>query len=243
MKRSLFVIFIFICFVCAVPVSISGGVLNLLVNYKPGAEKSSGISANIKDGYWRFPVMEAQPFLESETYSIVVEGYDTIKSHSEVLELTGASVSRKNILFPLNGKLEIRNNEDFPRTLVLFKDGDKDLKKEIKVPGKGSVQQFFDTSGNYTIVDTLFQWNTVYVRVLATSYLLSLRGGNNKINIPDLSPGSYTIRFYYGTKWVYQEDFIMVSNSSQNLGYRIEEGQVNGVNTTAYSTTVEERRY
>lgn len=241
MRKSLFIIFI--CFLCAVPVSISGGVLNLLVSYKPGAEKSSGTSANIKDGYWRIPVMEVSPSLESESYSIVIEGYDTIKSHLEVLELTGASVSRKNILFPLNGKLEIRNGEDFPRTLVLFKDGDKDMKKEIEVPGKGSVEQSFDSSGNYTIVDTLFQWNTVYLRVLSTSYLLPLSEGNNKINIPDLSPGSYTIRFYYGTKWVYQEDFMMVSNSSQNLGYKVQDGQVNSVNTTTYSTTVEDGRY
>jgi len=241
MRKSLFVIFI--CFLCAAPVSIFGGVLNLLVSYKPGAEKSSGTSANIKDGYWRLPLMEVPPSLESESYSIVIEGYDTIKSHSEVLELTGASVSRKNILFPLNGKLEIRNNEDFPRTLVLFKDGDKDMKKEIEVPGKGVVQQSFDTSGNYTIVDTLFQWNTVYLRVLSTSYILPLSDGNNKINIPDLSPGSYTIRFYYGTRWVYQEDFIMVSNSLQNLGYRIQDGQINSVNTTTYSTTVEGRGY
>lgn len=241
MRKSLFIIFI--CFLCVAPVSISGGVLNLLVSYKIGTEKSSGTSAGIKDGYWRLPLMEVPSFLESEAYSIVIEGYDTIRSHSEVLELTGASVSRKNILFPLNGKLEIRNNEDFPRTLVLFKDGDKDAKKEIEVPAKGIVEQSFDVSGNYTIVDTLFQWNTVYLRVLTTSYLLPLSDGNNKINIPDLSPGSYTIRFYYGIRWVYQEDFIMVSNSSQNLGYRIRDGQVNSVSTTTYSTTVEGRRY
>ena len=235
---------VLICLFCIVaPFSITGGVLKLLVNYNVGLERSSGASANIKDGYWRFPVIDVPSSFESESYSIVIEGYDTIKTHSEVLELTGASVSRKSVLLPLNGQLEIRNNEDFPRTLVLFKEGDKDRKKEIKVPAKGSFLQIFDSSGDYTVVDTLFQWNIVYVRVLSTSYLLPVKAGNNKMNIPDLSPGSYTIRFYYGTKWIYQEDFVMVSNSSQNLGYRIQDGQVSSVNSTTYSTTVEDGIY
>lgn len=221
----------------------TGGVLKLLVNYKKGFEKSKGTSANIKDGYWRLPVLDTPSVYERESYSIVIEGYDTIRNYTEVLELTGASVSRNSMLFPLNGKLEIRNNENFPRKLMIFKDGDKDWKKEVEVPAKGSVTQIFDMSGDYTVLDTMFQWNTVYLRVLSTSYILPVKAGKNKVSIPDLSPGSYTIRFYYGTKWIYQEDFVMVSNSSQNLGYRIENSQVSSVNSTSYSTTVEESRY
>ncbi len=242
MRRK--IVEILICLLCVTaPFSITGGVLKLLVNYKAGQEKNMGTSANIKDGYWRLPVIDPQPSLEAETYSIVIEGYDTIKNYTEVLELTGASVSRNSILFPLNGNLEIKNNEDFSRKLIFFKDGDKDWKKEVEVPAKGSITQNFDTSGDYTVVDSLFQWNTVYLRVLSTSYLLPIKSGNNKMSIPDLSPGSYTIRFYYGTKWIYQEDFVMVSNASQNLGYRIEDGQVSSVNSTSYSTTVEDGMY
>jgi hypothetical protein len=221
----------------------TGGVLKILVNYSRGPERIVGTSANIKDGYWRIPVVDVPPSVESESYTVVIEGYDTIKGYSEVLELSGASVSRNSVLFPLNGKLEIKNNENFPRKLIFLKDGDKDWKKEVEVPANGSKIQSFDTSGDYTVVDDLFQWNTVYVRVLSTSYLLPVKTGKNRIDIPDISPGSYTIRFYYGTKWVYQEDFVMVSNSSQNLGYKINDGQVSSVNSTSFSTTVDGRGY
>jgi hypothetical protein len=66
---------------------------------------------------------------------------------------------------------------------------------------------------------------------LKSSYIFPIEEGSNKFEIPDISPGSYTIRIYYGTRWIYQEDFVMVSNSPQNLVYKIEESSVSSVNS------------
>lgn len=236
MKKILsFALVIF--FLAFSPLSVSAGMLKLLVGYKKSTEKIDNKRVDINDGYWRFPVVDVPKSLEREGYAIVIEGYDTIKKQKETLELVGASVSRNSILFPVDGVLTIENKEDFSRTMNILQEGEKNEKIELVVPARGSISHSFSTPGDYTVVDTMFQWNTVYVRVLKTAYIFSISEGANRIDIPDISPGTYTIRVYYGIRWVYQEDFVMVSNSAQNIGYRIENNSIFSVNTTSYSTT------
>lgn len=230
MRKNVHVIAV--CFaVILFPVFISAGMLKISVVYKKGIEKNDNINVDIKDWYWKFPVVNVTGSQEREKYSIVVEGYETIKKHVDTLELIGASVSRKNILFPADGVLRIENKEDFPRILSVLQEGEKNEKIDITIPAKGKVEHVFSTPGDYTIVDTLFQWNTVYVRVLKYNYIFPVNEGSNQFDIPDISTGSYTIRIYYGTRWIYQEDFVMVSSAPQSLVYKIENSSVSSINS------------
>ncbi|HQN72092.1 MAG TPA: hypothetical protein PLB16_01615 [bacterium] len=232
------------CFVVVIvflilhPFNAEAGMLKLLVSYKKGIEKAGHKTTEIVDGYWRFPVLEVPKPLEREKYSFVIEGYQTIKNVNETLELIGAGISRSNILLPTEGVLTIENREDFPRKINILKEGENSEKVELTVPAKGSITHVFSSSGDYTLVDTLFQWNTVYVRVLQSTYLFVVNEGSSRIEIPDIAPGTYTVRVYYGIRWVYQEDFVMISNAAQNIGYRIEDGTVYSINSTSYSTTI-----
>jgi hypothetical protein len=227
-----------IVFLILHPFNADAGMLKLLVSYKKGIEKAENKTIDITDGYWRFPVLEVPKPSEKEKYSFVIEGYHTIKNVNETLELIGAGVSRNNVLLPTEGVLTIENKEEFPRKINILKEGADSEKVELTVPAGGSLTHVFSSSGDYTLVDTLFQWNTVYVRVLQNTYLFVINEGANRIEIPDIAPGTYTVRVYYGIRWVYQEDFVMISNSAQNIGYRIEEGTVYSINSTSYSTTI-----
>ncbi len=220
------------------PFNLQAGMLKILISYKKGVEKADHKTVDIADGYWRFPVVEVPKPLEREKYSFVIEGYQTVKNVTETLELIGAAISRSNVLLPTEGVLTIENKEDFPRKINILKEGENSEKVELTVPAKGSVTHVFSSSGDYTIVDTVFQWNTVYVRVLQNTYLFVIDEGSNRIEIPDIAPGTYTVRVYYGIRWVYQEDFVMISNAAQNIGYKIEEGTVFSINSTSYSTTI-----
>lgn len=230
MKKKVFVFFAGFVLMCF-PMIISAGMLNISIGYKKSFEKSENVRVDIKDGYWKIPVMLVPKSLEREKYSIVIEGYEAIKEHSDTLQLIGASVSRNNILFPVDGVLNIENKEDFPRVLAILQEGEKNEKVEITVPAKSSAVHIFTVPGDYTIVDTMFQWNTVYIRVLKTSYIFSIEEGSNKFDISDISPGSYTIRIYYGTRWIYQEDFVMVSNAPQSIVYKIDQASVTSINS------------
>lgn len=227
--KSKFSIFFLGFLIMCIPLAASAGMLKMVVNYKKGSEKKEHAFVDIKDGYWKMPVVKVSKPLEREKYSIVIEGYETIKNHTDTLELIGASVSRNSMLFPMDGFLRVENKENFPRVVTILQEGEKNEKIEITVPPNGFNTHAFSSSGDYTIVDTLFQWNTVYVRVLKSSHLFSIEEGVNKFDIPDISPGSYTIRVYYGTRWIYQEDFVMVSNAPQNLVYKIENSSVSSV--------------
>jgi len=220
------------------PLTINAGLLKLMISYKKSEEKIEHKKIDINDGYWKFPVTGVPKPLEREKYYVVIEGYNSIKKVEETLDLKGAGVSRNSFLLPMEGGLVIQNHEDFPRTLNLLMEGENNLKTELTIPAKGSLTHVFSSPGDYTLVDTLFQWNTVYVRVLRTNYLFVIEEGANRINVPDIAPGTYTIRIYYGIRWIYQEDFVMISNSSQNIGYRIENNTIYSVNSASYSTTI-----
>ncbi|HNW81815.1 MAG TPA: hypothetical protein PKG52_02890 [bacterium] len=230
MKKRLCAFFALLA-VMLIPMMVSAGMLKIMVGYKKGFEKSDHVRVDIKDWYWKMPVVQVPKSLEREKYSVVIEGYEAIRKHTDTLELTGASVSRNSILFPVDGLLRIENKENFPRILSILQEGEKNDKIEITVPAKGTSEHVFMVPGDYTIVDTLFQWNTVYIKVLKSSYIFPIDEGPNRFEIPDISPGSYTIRIYYGTRWIYQEDFVMVSNSPQSLVYKIDESSVSSVNS------------
>ncbi|MGI6393204.1 MAG: hypothetical protein ACOX2F_00470 [bacterium] len=220
------------------PANIYGETLRLQINYTKGAEKTESQPANVVDGYWRYPVINVPKVMEQEKYSFVIEGYKTIKSLKEVLTLNGVGVGRSNILFSTDGVLVIENKENFSRNFEIVRDGEDPQKKELSVPAKGSVSHVFSEAGDYTLVDTLFKWNSVQIKVLPQTYLFVMDEGVNRIEISDIPPGTYTVRVFYGTRWIYQEDFVMISSAAQNFGYKIEGGKVFSVNSTAYSTTL-----
>jgi hypothetical protein len=238
LKKTAYLVFSIVLVILFHPFNADAGMLKVLISYKKGIEKADHKTPDIADGYWRFPVLEVSKPLEKEKYAFVIEGYQTIKNINEAIELIGAGISRNNVLLPTDGVLTIENKEDFPRKVNILKEGDNNEKVELTVPAKGSITHVFSSAGDYTLVDTIFQWNTVYVRVLPNTYLFIINEGSNRIEIPDIAPGTYTVRVYYGIRWVYQEDFVMISNAAQNIGYKIEDGTVFSINSTSYSTTI-----
>jgi hypothetical protein len=239
MKNNLlFIVFAAIFILFCFQETVSASKLKILVNYKKGAERIDSKPPDIKDGYWRMFVTEVPPSLEKEKYTAVIEGYDAISNYSDTLNLFGISVDRKSLLFPINGVFDIQNKENFVRSFDLFREGEESPVAKFEIPAGGSVSYSFISSGEYTLVDTIYSWNIVRINVLNVNKLIPFNEGSNSFEITDISSGTYTLRIYYGSRWIYQEDFIVVGSSTQTLGYKIENGNVESVPTGTYTTTV-----
>ena len=233
MKRFFAVFFIFSMFVC-VPFSVSATMIKLTVNYARGEERGEQYRIDIRDGYWNFPVLTVPKGLEREQYSVVIEGYKpSSEANREKLELSGAEFSRRKILFPVNGALTIENTENFPRKISVSKDGGEPV--SIEIQPQSSAEHVFNESGDYTITDGSFPWNVSYVKVLGTTYVWRLKEGNNNKDIPDIAPGSYSLKIYYGTRDIYTEDFMVVQNAAQSFIYKIDKGRVENLNAISTS--------
>lgn len=217
------------------PSVVSAAMIKLEINCKPSEEKNE-YRVDIKDGFWKFPVAEAQKSKEKEQYSVVIESYNSTETKNDKLLLVGAEFSRRYLLVPKDGILTIENKEDFTRQLTLSREGGAEP-ETLTIQPKSSVQQKFTEAGDYTLTDESFTWNTVSIKVLTTNFVWTLKEGANNRSIPDIAPGSYNLKIYYGTRWIYQEDFMVVQNAAQNFTYRIENGKV--VNLNSYSTSMD----
>lgn len=217
------------------PSVVSAAMIKLEINCRPGEEKNE-YRVDIKDGFWKFPVAEAQKSKEKEQYSVVIESYNSTENKNEKLLLVGAEFSHRYLLFPKDGILTIENKEDFVRQLTLLREGGSEP-ETLTIQPKSSVQQKLTEAGDYTLTDESFSWNTVSIKVLTTNFVWTLKEGANNRSIPDIAPGSYNLKIYYGTRWIYQEDFMVVQNAAQNFTYRIENGKV--VNLNSYSTSMD----
>jgi hypothetical protein len=239
MKGKRFIIFLFFAVAIGFSGELAASKLRILINYKKGLERIEERPLDIRDGYWKIPVTDELPLSEErEYYTAVIEGYDQISNYSDTINLIGLSVDRRSVLFPVNGTMELTNSEKFKRVFELFREGEENAVAKIEVDGNGSESYSFINPGEYTLVDKVFRWNTVRIRVLSVSKLIRFSEGSNSFEITDISSGTYTLRVYYGSRWIYQEDFIVIGSSDQTLGYRIENGNVESVPTGTYTTTV-----
>ena len=229
--------FISLFFLCSLlfPSAVSAAMIKLEINCKPGYEKNE-YRVDIKDGFWKFPVMEIPQAKEKEQYSVVIESYNSTETKNEKLFLNGAEFSHRYLLFPKDGILTIENNEGFPRQISILREGGSEP-ETFTVQAKSSIQHRFTEAGDFKLTDESFYWNVVSVKVLTTNFVWTLKEGSNNRTIPDIAPGSYNLKIYYGTRWIYQEDFMVVQNSVQNFTYKIENGKV--VNLNSYSTSID----
>ena len=173
---------------------------------------------------------------EKEQYSVIIEGYKpAAEAVKEKLEVSGAEFSRRKILFPANGILTIENKENFPRKITITREGGEPVSFDL--PPHSSFDHTFTEAGDFTVTDGAFPWNTSFVKVLTTTYVWRVKEGSNNKDIPDIAPGSYSLKIYYGTKDVYTEDFMVVQNAAQSFIYKIENGRVNNLN--AISTSID----
>ena len=217
-----------------IPFSVSATMIKLTINYNRGEEKGDQYRVDIRDGYWNFPVMIVPNSKEKEQYSVVIEGYKpAAEATKEKLELAGAEFSRKKILFPTNGTLTIENKEKFPRKITIALEGSEPV--SIEIQPQSSVGYLFAESGDYTITDESFPWNTSFVKVLTTTYVWRVKEGSNNKDLPDIASGSYSLKIYYGTKDIYTEDFTVVSNAAQSFIYKIDKGRVENLNAISTS--------
>jgi len=230
-KNSIF-FFVFLLF-ALLPVSVSAAMIKIDINYKPGEERNE-YGADIKDGYWNFPAVKVPKSREKEQYSVIIESYDTKESKNEKIEINGAEFSRRHILLPVNGVITFVNKEDFQRQISIIGEGESEP-VTVTVPPKSFVQQPFIAAGSYKIIDGMFSWNTISVNVLTTNYVWTLKENNNRRDVPDIAPGSYTLKIYYGTTRIYSDAFTVVENAVQNFTYKIENGRVTNLDTLSTS--------
>ena len=233
MKRFLTVFFMFSLFLC--PLVASAAMINLNINYVRSNEKTTE-AVDIKDGYWYFPVVNVPDVKEHENYSVVIEGYHAVEAKNEVVKIVGLGFSRQNLLLPIEGIITFENKENFGRKISIEKNGTSEV-VDFFVQPNSVVQHSFSSDGDYIVTDVSYPWNKISVKVLNTSYLWTLKDGSNNRNIPDIAAGSYTLRIYYGIKWIYQEDFMVVPSATQNFIYKIDNGRVISLNT--YSTSMD----
>ncbi len=236
MKRF-FALFFICSFFFLIPFSVSATMIKLTINYNRGEERGDQYRVDIRDGYWNFPVLNIPKDKEKEQYSVVIEGYKpAAESKKEKIELSGAEFSRKKILFPKNGTLIVENKENFPRKIVITREGGGEP-VSIEIQPQSSVEHLFTEAGDYKIADESFPWNTSSVKVLDTTYIWRLKEGSNNKDIPDIAPGSYSLKIYYGTVSIYTEDFMVVQNAAQSFIYKIDKGRV--VNLNSFSTSMD----
>ncbi len=226
-------------FICSlfflIPFSVSATMIRFTINYTRGEEKGEQNKIDILDGYWNFPVLNIPKNKEQEQYSVVVEGYkSTSNIKSEKLELSGAEFDRRKILFQANGLMIIENKENFPRKVKITHDGDEPVLLELQP--NSSAQHTFNEVGDYTITDESFPWNVSNVKVINT-YIWKLKEGGNNKDIPDIAPGTYSLKIYYGTKDIYTEDFMVVQSAAMNFIYKIDKGRVTNLNS--FSTSMD----
>ena len=235
MKRF-FALFFICSFFVLIPFSVSATMIRLTINYNRGEEKGEQYRVDIRDGYWNFPVLNAQKGKEKEQYSVVIEGYKpSAEARKEKLELYGAEFSRRKILFPKNGVLIIENKEKLPRKITVAHEGGESVSLEIQP--NSSAEHTFTESGDYTITDESIPWNSSSVKVLETTSVWRIKEGSNNKDIPDIAPGSYSLKIYYGTNSIYTEDFMVVQNAAQSFIYKIDKGRV--VNLNSFSTSMD----
>lgn len=232
MKKFLVLFFVFSILI---PFSVSATMIKLTVNYSRGEEKGDQYRVDIRDGYWNFPVMTVPKGKEREQYSVIIEGYNTTTetAKEDKIELQGANFSRKKLLFPKNGVIVIENKENFPRKISITREGGEPVSLDLQP--QSSVEYAFAESGDYTVTDATFPWNTAFVKVLSVTSVWRLKEGNNNKDIPDIAPGSYSLKIYYGTKDIYTEDFMVVQNAAQSFIYKIENGRVENLNAISTS--------
>ena len=232
MKRFLVMFFILL----SIPFSVSATMIKLTINYNRGEERGDQYRIDIRDGYWNFPVLNAPKGKEKEQYSVVIEGYNTTpENRNEKLELSGAEFNRRRLLLPKNTLITIENKENFLRKITVSHEGGEPVSLELQP--KSSVQYTFADSGDYTITDESFPWNTSSVKVLTTSYVWRVKEGSNNRDVPDIAPGSYSMKIYYGIREIYQEDFMVVQNAAQSFIYKIDKGRV--TNLSSFSTSMD----
>ena len=216
------------------PFAVSATMIKLTINYKRGEERGEQYRVDIRDGYWNFPVLIVPKSQEKEQYSVIIEGYKpAAEVKKENLELAGAEFSRRKILFPTNGVLTIENKENLPRKITISHEGGEPV--SLDIPPQSSLDHAFTEAGDYTITDGSFPWNTSVVKVLTTTYLWRIKEGGNNKDIPDIAPGSYSLKIFYGTNVIYTEDFMVVQNAAQSFIYKIDNGRVENLNAISTS--------
>ena len=235
MKRF-FVLFFISSMFFLLPFSVSATMIKLTINYNRSEEKGEQYRVDIRDGYWNFPVLNVPKGKEKEQYSVVIEGYKpSAEAKKEKIELSGAEFNRRKILFPKNGTLTIENKEKLPRKITITPEGGEPV--SIEIQPQSSVEHIFAESGDYMIEDGLFTWNISTVKVLETNYVWRVKEGSNNKDIPDIAPGSYSLKIYYGVNSIYTEDFMVVQNAAQSFIYKIDKGRV--INLNSFSTSMD----
>jgi len=184
----------------------------------------------VKDNSWSFQLKQPPTVTDPILYYLVLN-FNTNVKQNETLYLRGLYVEPQDILLGHNSTLVIKNDEDISREFTII-DSEGTAIRLLTIPPNSSILYTFDESGNYKIKDSLYFWNLVKVTVMDdTQQVYQIRKRTENIIINNVTSGSYNLKIYRGTKWIFQEDFTLVTTNDFPLSYIIKDGDVLRTNT------------
>ncbi len=216
--------------IMSVASTLSAARLVIRVDYVP-QKKQMATRDIVKDNVWRIPVLAPPQVNDTSRFYVVLNIHATTRQ-SETLYLEGLYAEPRSLLLGTDASLTVVNKEDIPRNLVII-DSEGTAIKELNIAGESKVSYTFSKAGDYKIKDSVFFWNAIPVTVLNdTMQVHQINQRTQIITIDNLSSGSYNLRIYHGTKWIFQEDFTVVGTNAYPLNYIIKNGDVIRNNTT-----------
>lgn len=185
----------------------------------------------IKDNSWEFQLVEPPTIIDPEKYYIVLN-FDANVKEDETIYLRGFYAEPNELLLGHSSSLVLKNEEDITREFVVV-NSEGEVIKTLVVKPNSSLKYLFDESGDYKIKDTLYLWNTIKITVMDdTQQVYQIDRRTKNISINNIASGSYNLKIYRGTNWIFQEDFtVVVSSNEFPLSYIIKEGDVIRTNT------------
>jgi len=184
----------------------------------------------VKDNAWSFQLEQPPKVTDPVKYYLVLN-FNTGIKQDETLYLQGLYVKPQDILLGHDSSLVLKNSENISREFIVT-DTEGTTIKTLTVPPNSSIRYTFDESGTYKIKDSFYFWNLVKVTVMDdTQQVYQIKKRTENIIINDVTSGSYNLKIYRGTKWIFQEDFTLVTANDFPLSYIIKDGDVIRTNT------------
>jgi hypothetical protein len=136
---------------------------------------------------------------------VVLEGDEKPVSPGQVvIELLGESFSRRVVAAPAGAEVVIKNVSKTARTLVADEDPKLIPQGPINPTGPKSFR-VADVDKVYTIGDKDAPHLKLKVITVNTQYVAYPDDGG-KFEIPNLPPGNYKLKIWYGDKWLERPD-------------------------------------
>ncbi|MCK5808325.1 hypothetical protein KAH37_04985 [bacterium] len=209
--------------------TLSAAKINLRIDYR-AQDVVHATRDIVKDNYWAFQIEQPPTIVDPVKYYLVLN-FNTGVKMDETIYLRGFYAGPQELIIGHDSSITLKNEEDFVREFTI-EDADGTTIKQMSIAPNSSVSYMFDDPGSYRVKDALYFWNVVKVMVMdETQQVYQIDKRTENITIKNVTSGSYNLKIYRGLKWIFQEDFTLVTHNEFPLSYIIKEGDVLRTNT------------